>query len=87
MRHGHKMGPISQFIESYNLESSKYVTNYILIHFVLSGYDMGVVLMQRGYKLCYHFEMFHGCILNYHTYDKELINSLFQAIEKWKNYV
>jgi hypothetical protein len=25
-----------------------------------SGYAMGVVLMQGGNMVCYHFEMYHG---------------------------
>ena len=30
----------------------------------VSGYVMGVVLMQGGRLVCYHFEVFHGEILN-----------------------
>jgi hypothetical protein len=37
-----------------------------------SGYVMGVVLMQGGKLVCYHFEMFHGKVLNYLTYDKDV---------------
>jgi hypothetical protein len=46
-----------------------------------SGYAMRVVLMQGGRPLCYHFELFHGQILNYPTYDKELY-ALVQAVKK-----
>jgi hypothetical protein len=35
-----------------------------------SGYAMGVVLMQGGSPIYFHFELFHGVILNYPTYDK-----------------
>jgi hypothetical protein len=51
-----------------------------------SGYAMGVFLMQGGKPICYHFEMFHGGVLNYLIYDKELY-ALVQAIKKWKNYL
>jgi hypothetical protein len=29
-----------------------------------SGYTMGVVLMQGERPICYHYEVFHGAILN-----------------------
>jgi hypothetical protein len=51
-----------------------------------SEYAMGVVLMQEGKPICYHFEMFHGKVLNYPTYDKELY-ALVQALKKWKHYL
>jgi hypothetical protein len=51
-----------------------------------SGYTMGVVLMRRGKLVCYHSEMFHGGVLNYLTYDKELY-ALVQSIKKWKHYL
>jgi hypothetical protein len=51
-----------------------------------SGYAMGVVLMQGGKLVCYHFEMFHGGVLNYPTYDKELY-ALVQVVKKWKHYL
>ena len=50
-----------------------------------SGYVMGVVLMQGGNLVCYHFEMFHGGVLNYPTYDKELY-VLVQYLKMWKHY-
>jgi hypothetical protein len=33
---------------------------------------MRVVFMQGVRLLCYHSEMFHGGVLSYPTYDKEL---------------
>jgi len=32
-----------------------------------SGYAMGEIQMQGGRPMCYHFEVFHGVILNYPT--------------------
>jgi hypothetical protein len=48
-----------------------------------SGYAMGAVLMQGGRHVCYHSEIFHGEILNYPTYDKELyaLGSSCQEVE------
>jgi hypothetical protein len=37
-----------------------------------SGYAMGAVLMQGGGLTYYHSEVFHGAVLNYPTYNKEL---------------
>jgi hypothetical protein len=51
-----------------------------------SGYAMGAVLMQGGRPICYHSEVFHGEVLNYPTYDKELY-ALVQAVKKWKHYL
>jgi hypothetical protein len=51
-----------------------------------SGYAMGVVLMQGGRHVCYHFEVFHGEVLNYPTYDKELY-AFVQDFRKWKHYL
>jgi hypothetical protein len=51
-----------------------------------SGYAMGEVLMQGGRHVCYHSEVFHGEVLNYPTYDKELY-ALVQAVKKWKHYL
>jgi hypothetical protein len=45
---------------------------------------MGAVLIQGGKLGCYHSEMFHGRVLNYPTYDKELY-ALVQVVKKWKN--
>jgi hypothetical protein len=47
---------------------------------------MGVVFTQGGKLVCYHYEMFHGGVLNYPTYDKELY-SLVQVVKKWKHYI
>ena len=41
--------------------------------------------MQGCKSICYYSKMFHGEVLNYHTYDKELY-VLVQAINKWKHY-
>jgi hypothetical protein len=49
-----------------------------------SGSAMGVVMMQGGRLLCYHFEVFHGVVLNYPTYNKELY-ALVQFVKKWKH--
>jgi hypothetical protein len=51
-----------------------------------SGYAMGDILMQGGRPVCYHSEIFHGEVLNYPTYDKELY-ALVQAVKKWKHYL
>jgi hypothetical protein len=38
-----------------------------------SGYALGVVLMQGGrVPMCYHLELFHGELLDYPMYDKEI---------------
>jgi len=50
------------------------------------GYAMGTILMQGGRPICYHFEVFHGAICNYLTYDKELYD-LVQVVKKWKHYL
>jgi hypothetical protein len=42
--------------------------------------------MQGGKPVCYHSEMFHGGVLNYPTYDKELY-ALVQSVKKWKHYL
>jgi hypothetical protein len=47
-----------------------------------SGYVMTAVLMQGNKSICYHYEMFHGGVLNYPTYDKELY-TLVQTVKKW----
>lgn len=47
---------------------------------------MGVVLMQGGRLVCYHSEVFHGDILNYPTYDKELY-AMVHAMKKWNHYL
>jgi hypothetical protein len=49
-------------------------------------YFMGAFYMQLGRPVCYHFEIFHGEVLNYPTYDKELC-ALLQDVKKWKNYL
>jgi hypothetical protein len=51
-----------------------------------SGYVMGEVLMQGGRPVCYNYELFHGEILNYPTYDKELY-ALIQAFKNSKHYM
>eukprot|EP00253_Pinus_taeda_P022396 PITA_22396 len=51
-----------------------------------SDYAMGVVLMQDGKPICYHFETFTSTVVNYPTYDKELY-ALVQSVKKWKHYL
>jgi len=51
-----------------------------------SWYAMGAVLMQGGRPVCYDFEVFHGVVLNYPTYDKELY-AMVQVVKKWKHYL
>jgi hypothetical protein len=53
---------------------------------VASGYAMGAVLTQGGRPIYYHSEVFHGAVLNYPTYDKELY-ALVQVVKKWKHYL
>lgn len=45
---------------------------------------MGVVFMQGGRLGCYHFDVFHGVVINYPTYDKELY-AMVQDMKKWKH--
>ena len=52
----------------------------------VSGYVMRVVLMQGGRLVCYHPEVFHGEVLNYPTYYRELY-ALVQVVKNWKNYL
>jgi hypothetical protein len=49
-------------------------------------YAMGEILMQGGRFACYHSKIFHGAMLNYRTYDKELY-ALVQVFKKRKNYL
>lgn len=42
--------------------------------------------MQGGRHAFYHSEVFHGALLNYSTYDKELY-SMVQNVKKWKHYL
>jgi hypothetical protein len=45
---------------------------YFEIETDVSGYALGAVLMQGGRNACYHSELFHGAVLDYPTYDKEI---------------
>jgi hypothetical protein len=47
---------------------------------------MGVVFMKGGHPMSYHSKMFHGGVMNYPTYDKELY-FLVQSIDKWNYYL
>jgi hypothetical protein len=47
---------------------------------------MGVVFIQGGRIVCYYYGMFHGVVLKYPTYDKELY-ALVQDVKKWKHYL
>jgi hypothetical protein len=51
-----------------------------------SGYELGALLMQEGRPMCYHSELFHGAVLDYPTYDKELF-AIVHEVKKWKHYL
>jgi len=51
-----------------------------------SGYALGAVLMQKGRLVCYHSDLFHGAMLEYPTYDKELFE-IVQVVKKWKHFL
>jgi ectoine hydroxylase-related dioxygenase (phytanoyl-CoA dioxygenase family) len=51
-----------------------------------SGYAMEAVLMQGGRLIFYHSKVFHGAILNYRTYDKEIC-ALVKDFKRWKKYL
>jgi hypothetical protein len=51
-----------------------------------SGYALGAVLMQGGRHVCYHSKLFHGAVLDYPTYDKDIF-VIVQAMKKWKHYL
>ena len=51
-----------------------------------SGYEFEYMLMQGGKQICYHSELFHGYVLNYHTYGKELF-IVVQTLKKMKHYL
>jgi hypothetical protein len=42
--------------------------------------------MQGGSPMFYHSNLFHGLVLDYPTYDKELL-AIVQAVKKWKIYL
>eukprot|EP00253_Pinus_taeda_P020498 PITA_20498 len=52
----------------------------------VSGYATEIFLMQGGRPIFYHSEVFHGAILNYPTYNKELY-AMVQSVKKWKHYL
>lgn len=52
-----------------------------------SGYALGAVLLQGGRPVCYHHsELFHGAVLYYPNYDKELF-AIVQVVKRWKHYL
>jgi hypothetical protein len=51
-----------------------------------SGYALGVVLMKEGRFVCYHSYFFHGAMINYMMYDKEIF-VIVHTVKKWKNYL
>ena len=51
-----------------------------------NGYALGVVLLQGGRPVRYHFESFHGVALDYPTYDKDLFFH-FPNSEEMENYL
>jgi hypothetical protein len=42
--------------------------------------------MQGGMDVCYHSKVFHGAVLNYPTYEKD-IYALVHVVKKWKHYM
>jgi hypothetical protein len=70
----------AQMLEIPNLHKTFEVEIYA------SGYSMGLVLMQGGRLIYYHSEIFHGVVINYPTYDKDLY-ALVQVVKKWKHYL
>ena len=46
-----------------------------------SDHAMGVVLMQHGKPISFHYEIFNRVVTNYHTYEKELY-ALVQSVKK-----
>jgi hypothetical protein len=46
-----------------------------------SGNSMGAVMMQEGRPICYHSKYFHGVVINYPNYDKD-IYALVQDVKK-----
>jgi hypothetical protein len=51
-----------------------------------NGYALEVVLMQGGRPMCNDSNLFHGGVLDYPTYDKELF-SIVQVVKKWMHYL
>ena len=52
----------------------------------VSEYTMEEILMQGGRPICYHFELFDGEFLNYHSYNMEFY-ALVHVVKKWKHYL
>ena len=51
-----------------------------------SDYAMGVVLLQHGKPIAFHYETFNGVVVNYPKYDQELYE-LVQSIKKSKHHL
>jgi hypothetical protein len=51
-----------------------------------SGVGIGGILKQDGKSVAYFSEKFHGPVLNYSTYDKELY-ALVHSLETWHHYL
>jgi hypothetical protein len=51
-----------------------------------SGYALGAILMQGGRPVHYHSKLFHGAVLDYPMYDKELFE-IVQAVKKKRHYL
>jgi len=49
-----------------------------------SGYVMGAFFMQGGRLICYHSKVFHGVVINYPIYIKEICD-LVQGVKKWNH--
>ena len=69
-----------------NINFSTNLKNTFEVEMDLSVYYIGVVLMQEGKLMWYHYKMFHGRVLKYPTYDKELY-AFIQYVKKWKHYL
>jgi len=73
---------LKQKIRSTSVSSLPDLRQPFEIQMGASDYAMGLVLMQHGNPISFHFENFNGAMTNYPTYDKE-IYTLVQSVKKW----